>query len=467
MKPNTQNVSPFWIKLLPTFLQNRLLGRYNLFAILHNSGWLVFEKLIRGILTLLVGAWVARYLGPSKFGQLAYVLAYISFFQAIAVLGLDGIVVREIAKFQHLHKYNTAVNKNHIISFNTIGELLGTAFFMRLFTGIFCWLLAVLVMIIVEGFNSQSVYLVALAGGSLVFQAADTIDLWFQSQTKSKLTVVSKMVAYLISNGLRIIFILLKLSVVYFAFALLLEFAFAAFALYISYTRFKCGSEWINKTKSLGILLMKESWPLTISGLSVVIYMRIDQIMIHQMLNNTQVGYFSTAATLGSITYFIPNILNISLMPNLTNLKLVNEDKFKSKLSKIFRIYFALSLIICITISAFSPKIIYIIYGKEFNYSSSVLSIFIFTNIPVFLGVGQGIWILNEKKQKLMLFQTLMGSIVAVFANYILISNYGINGAALSAVISYFSSALLFNFFFERKLFYMQIGNPFNLLKLK
>ena len=66
-----------------------------------------------------------------------------------------------------------------------------------------------------------------------------------------------------------------------------------------------------------------------------------------------------------------------------------------------------------------------------------------------------------------MLFQTLMGSIVAVFANYILISNYGINGAALSAVISYFSSALLFNFFFERKLFYMQIGNPFNLLKLK
>jgi PST family polysaccharide transporter len=56
----------------------------------------MLDRMMRLALGLLIGAWVARYLGPAQYGELVYVLAYIAIFQAIANLGLDDIVVRKI-----------------------------------------------------------------------------------------------------------------------------------------------------------------------------------------------------------------------------------------------------------------------------------------------------------------------------------------------------------------------------------
>lgn len=467
MNYTSQNKNPFWIKLLPKFLQTRLKGRYNLFAVLHNSGWLVFDKMIRGLLGLLVGAWVARYLGPSQYGQLAYVLAYIAFFQAVATLGLDGIVVRDIAKFQYLKQNESYYpNKDPDIKFNTLGELLGTAFTLRLITGFLCWFLAIIIMATTtDGFTSQSVYLTTLAGGSLVFQAADTIDLWFQSQTQSKRTVLAKMIAYLISNGLRVVFILYKLPLVYFAMALFIEYAFAAAALYYSYAKFTCKSQWISNIKTVGKLLLKESWPFILSAISGMIYMRADQIMIHSMLDDTQVGLFSTAITIGSITYYIPFVLNIGLLPKLTQQRQMDYQLYEKKLYLLFRLYLMFSIGLSVIIAFFSKYIVNVIFGIKYFSSADVLSIFIFTNIPVFLGVGQNAWLLNENKAKLLLLQTVCGSIVSVILNLFFIPLYGIKGAAYSALISQTVSCIVVNFFVERKLFYYQIGINYSKLK--
>ena len=63
---------PIWLKFLPASIRNLLEGNKGLHAAIHNSGWIIFDKLLRALLGLLVGAWVARYLGPSQFGELAY-----------------------------------------------------------------------------------------------------------------------------------------------------------------------------------------------------------------------------------------------------------------------------------------------------------------------------------------------------------------------------------------------------------
>lgn len=184
---------PYWLRFLPASLRHRLAGRVNLHVIIHNSGWLLFDKLVRILLGLLVGAWVARYLGPANFGELAYVLAYIAFFQAIANLGADGIIVRDIARDK-----------------NAAPQVLGTAFTLRLGVGLACWLAAIGGMAWSNGFDDPSVSLTALAGGTLIFQAADTIDLWFQSQSQSRRTVVAKLIAYLVSNGVKVGLILMQ-----------------------------------------------------------------------------------------------------------------------------------------------------------------------------------------------------------------------------------------------------------------
>ena len=63
-----------------------------------NTAWLFAEKILRMVVGLFVGVWVARYLGPAKFGLLSYAQSFVALFGAIATLGLDGIVVRELVK---------------------------------------------------------------------------------------------------------------------------------------------------------------------------------------------------------------------------------------------------------------------------------------------------------------------------------------------------------------------------------
>ena len=54
------------------------------------------EQMLRMVAGLLVGVWVARYLGPEQFGVFSYSVAFVALFTTIGKLGLDGIVVRDL-----------------------------------------------------------------------------------------------------------------------------------------------------------------------------------------------------------------------------------------------------------------------------------------------------------------------------------------------------------------------------------
>ena len=87
-----------WTKYLPEMLREWLDGRLVLQKTIGNTGWLLFDRVLRIVIGLTVGAWIARYLGPAQFGELAYVLSFIAFFQVIADLQADGFIVRDIAQ---------------------------------------------------------------------------------------------------------------------------------------------------------------------------------------------------------------------------------------------------------------------------------------------------------------------------------------------------------------------------------
>ena len=64
-----------------------------------NMSWLFAENTLRLVAGLLVGVYVARYLGPSQFGGLSYAISFAGLFGAISDLGLEGIVVRNLVAF--------------------------------------------------------------------------------------------------------------------------------------------------------------------------------------------------------------------------------------------------------------------------------------------------------------------------------------------------------------------------------
>ena len=431
---------PAWVRLLPARLRRKLTGRSSLFAVVHNSGWLLFDRGVRLVIGMLVGIWVTRYLGPAQFGELAYALAWIAFLQIVTGLGVDGIVVRDISR----HSDDT-------------GQVLGTVFMLRLATGIASWLLAVAGMAVVNGWQDRSVWLIALAGGSLVFQAADTIDLWFQSQSQSRRTVLARLVAYLLTNMVRVLLILAQAPLTAFAAMLALDALAAALALRVAYMRFPSPQPW-QHTLARSRTLLREALPFLASGLAVTIYMRIDQIMIKEMLGETELGLYAAMLPFSSLWHVIPMTLLVSVAPYVARKHLEGEEAFHGLLLLIFRVSLVSSCVIALGVALAADLIVALAYGPEYRGAAAVLRVHVFTCIPVFLGVAQSLWLLNEKKGYLNLSKTLLGAVASVVLNLVLIPPFGLMGAAVSAIIAYSLSAVFFNLLVAPEVFWMQLG---------
>ena len=63
-----------------------------------NTSWLLGERILRMAISLFVGIYVARYLGPERFGLLSYALSFVWLFSSLASFGLDDILVRELVQ---------------------------------------------------------------------------------------------------------------------------------------------------------------------------------------------------------------------------------------------------------------------------------------------------------------------------------------------------------------------------------
>ncbi|MHC5729571.1 MAG: oligosaccharide flippase family protein, partial [Nostoc sp.] len=106
-------------------------SRSGLRAIIANTGWLFADRILRMGASLVVGVWVARYLGVQQYGLFNYALAFVSLFSPIFTLGLDDVVVRHIVR--------QSSNKE---------EILGTTFWLKFLGGIASVLLAVSTMFV-------------------------------------------------------------------------------------------------------------------------------------------------------------------------------------------------------------------------------------------------------------------------------------------------------------------------------
>jgi len=436
------NIQHFWLRLLPASMRARLADRPNLHLVMGNSAWLFFDKLVRMVLEVIVGAWVARYLGPALFGELAYVLAFVAFFRVIATFGADGIIVSDIARNR-----------------DGAPAILGTALRIRIGLGVLTWLLALGSMAMLRPYDREALLLVAIIGGVLVFQAADTVDLWFQSQSQSKRTVAAKIFAYLSSNGLKVVLIFYHAPLVAFAWVMLIELVVATIGLVIAYRRYPSTSSW-RGDMAVAKLLVSRSWPFLISGLAIVVYMRIDQLMLREMLGEYELGIYSAAMPLAQMWYFLPTILAVSLAPYIARKKLEGEVAYYGALQRIFRIFGALAILVSLITSVLSSTLIDLFYGVAYGASSSALAILAFTNIAVFLGVAQNLWLVNENAARLSLYKTLLGGIASVLGNLVLIPILGIRGSAIASVVSFTIAAVVCNSFLAPRIFRMQLGLP-------
>ncbi|PFD99359.1 flippase [Priestia megaterium] len=387
--------------------------------ILHNSFWLFFDTIFRTLLSLIVMIWMTRYLGAEQIGLLNYAQAFTVLFSAIASLGLDNIIIRDMIR-------NPEKKEN----------LLGTAFFLKILGSIFTIIISYCAILIMKPNDDLIHLLVIIISLSSLFKSVYVIDILFQSQVNSKWTVLAQGIASIIISLLKVIFIWIKAPLIYFAVTLTLETIFVGIGLI--FFLFKNG-ESIFKWKlnvNLAKYLLGESWPLIITTLGVALYMRIDQIMIGQIIGPYELGIYSVGIKLTEFWYFIPLALANSIFPSVVYLKDSNYNLYMLKLQKFYTVLTWGSIIIAIIVSVFADFIIVLLFGKTFAAASNILTISIWTSVFVFQGTARSKWIINEGLQKYIHWFTIVGLLINVVLNYFLIPIYSIKGAAIASLIS-------------------------------
>jgi len=416
-----------WLAYLPKFIKVKLEGRLNLQMILGNAGWLFFDKILRMGVGLLVGVWVARYLGPEQFGAFNFALAFVALFGAFATLGLDGIVVRDIVR--------EPARKS---------EILSSAFILKLCGGCVAFSIALSAIFILRPGDSQACWLVGIIAVGMIFQSFDVIDLWFQSQVQSKYTVLVKNGAFIIFAVVRVSLIMNKAPLVAFAYSALAEIIIGAAALVALYMRQqKAATIWWCPRGKAAKKLLGESWPAVLSGLAIMIYMRIDQIMLAQLAGNREVGIYSAALRFSEIWYFIPTVIVSSVMPMLTQARQESEKIYLRRIQQLFNNLVRVAYVIAVPMTFISTFLVTSLYGQAYKEAGTILAIHIWSAVFVFLGVGMSPWIINENLIKFSFYQTLIGAITNIILNIILIQRFGSIGAAISTLVSQIMAAYI------------------------
>lgn len=419
---------PALVRFLPGFIKRRIANRPNLIKILDNIGWLFFDKILRMGVGLIVGVWVARYLGPEQFGVFSFAQAFVGLFGAIAGLGLQGIVVRDIVRDPSGKE-----------------ETLGTAAALQFVGGLIAYGLILVTIFWLRPDDALAKVVVAILGSMMLFKASEVAVYWFESQVLSKFTVWVQNVVFLVFAAIKVMLLLLNVPLIDFAWATMAEALVVALLMLIMLSQRGLRVRQFRITVARAKSLLTDSWPLVISGVAVLIYMKIDQIMLGQMIGDEAVGIYSAAVRISEVWYFVPMAIVASVFPAILEAKKRSEEQYYRRLQRLYDLMVWLSICIALPMTFLSTPIVTLLFGDAYIAAGAVLAVHIWATIFVFLGVASGQWFLAENRQVLSLQRTVLGAIVNVILNIVLIPGYGVLGAAWATVVAQLSAALIFD----------------------
>jgi len=412
--------------------QKKIENHPNLMKVLSNVGWLAFDRGFQLFTSFLIVVWVIRYLGPQQFGLLSYAAAFSGLFSAIAYLGIPNILIKELVHADE--------NKTY--------KILGTAFVLLFVSGIIALLISLGAIILVNPGELSVWLLVVFASASFIFYPFTVMASWFDSRVESKFSVLSRNGVLVIACIIKIILILTNSPLLYFAIEGFLEsILIGAFLAYFYFKQKQNIFAW-RFDFEVAKNLLKSGAPLILSGAAVLVYLRIDQVIIGHFLSTFDVGIYAVAVKIAEFGGFIPGILIASLFPSIVMSKKNSEKLFISRFGKLYDFLVLTSFSIALIITLFSNQIIALLYGEAYSGAGIILSIYVWSIVPWFLSLAMNQYFVVDNKTIYSLYAALIGCVSNILLNVLLIPLYGMPGAAVATVVSY-SLVILSTFLFK------------------
>lgn len=387
------------------------------------------EQLLRILTGVFVGIYIARYLGPEQFGVLSYVLAISAFVLAIARLGMDAVLVRELVE---------APDQREI--------LVGTAFWLMLSSAAVCYAVVGAAVYFLAEAQMIKLYIL-IVSASAFFTSFMVVDYHFQSELNSKYSAICKACTLAVMSIAKIILIVLGVDLTWFVIAALMDHIILA--LFMFFAVRKLGSLAFIKSFSgqHAIAMLHSAWPMVLTAVAALIYMRIDQVMIRNMLGFYEAGLYSAAVKIYESWIVLPFIITTSLLPAIVKLKQGNDYEYRRRMSQLLSILIWGSVFAAVVVFFVGEHLMVLAFGDAYKDSAAVLSIVMWTAVFASIGSLSARYFNAERMEKKIALRTALAAMLNVGLNLILIPMYGIKGAAIATLFCTFFANYLMDWF--------------------
>lgn len=398
------------------------------YKVISNSLWMISEKFLSVFGTLIVTALTARYLGAEKIGFITYSITLYAFLVPLSSLGAQNIIFDRTSK-------NRRSGERLIIATDSVRSILFI-------------LLAIpfLIYLIYLARSFQETIIVLLLLLYAYYQSKDIYPAYFNATLESRTNVTSNQLSLILSQIFRAILVFINASFFLFAIPYIILTGGAYFLKKIRFKKKTSGIDLKKKSKKAYVkFIVLAGFPLAISSISILIYMRIGQVILAQQIGMAAVGYYNAASTIAQSWVFLPTVAVMMLM----NRVLVKREKEDLGFSTVYLYAGLLAIIACIFIYIIGGWALIFAFGNGFKPAEDIVFIISLANMCGIWGlIGYRI-IISKGGFKFLMVKAIIISLLNIALSYYLISISGLKGAAYSVLITEFFSATIANYFFN------------------
>ncbi|EIW1515205.1 oligosaccharide flippase family protein [Klebsiella pneumoniae] len=409
-----------------------------------NAMWMMSEKVITLFGLFFVTSFVAKYIGPSRFGQLALAIAIFQVVQVVAQLGCDNIIFKRVSQNA------------------TSGlKLIYSSFAIRAAIYIF------IAFIVLAFFYKDTdfinfVFLLSVCIACF-FTSMDVFTIYNDATLNSKFNTIANVFGLIIGLVLRYIIAFFELPIHLLSLPIILT-TMVPFIIRLYFTP-KIRNIKLKYKRRYNSYLFATGIPLVISTISMTIYSRVNQFSLSYFSGSYELGIYSVALTLGTAWVFIGNALSISFLSKIYSEK--DEFLAKDKTSGLIASVFTVLLVFPVFFVLFGKRIIFILYGNDYLAAYNILVILCLSTIVTSLGFISNRYIVKLSGYNYLSKKTILILLFSIPISIAMVYQWGLYGAAYSVMIIELLSLTIMNYFFrEGVVLKMHLG-AFNLRNIK
>ena len=386
--------------------------------IFRGASWYLLEKLIRLVGAFLIGAWVARYLGPEVYGTLAFALSIVSVLGFLASLGVETIVIRDLIERPEDRR-----------------QILATYLFIRIAGGLLAPLIAVTYLMYAHAEDRLLIIFASLFGGAVIFGAYDAADCWLQATKQARITSLIRIAGFFVGAIGRCFLIVYEAAPMWFAVIFMIESAFIAALYHISLSRNKLAPSLRYFRGKEARELIVSGRMMILSGFTVSVYTKLDLIFVGSLLSKEEIGTYAVAASMCGAWNMVGTSMAQAWGPRLTESRSAGMQNYLRQLRALIFAMISISILGSLVLMLFSTFIFEFFFGSAFLPGAEIFQLLVWSSVPIFIGIATSQIIVNERVYWVSLLRTSVNMLIYIILFVPAVLHFGAMGAAAVVVI--------------------------------